>query len=178
VLTPDDPDVLALTRTIQAQIDNPTREDIVRGLRDSWYRPLVVASVSGLSGSAAVSAPPAAAPPGGPSVNIPINFITGSTRVDEETRSNIIVLAQALADSEFHGHRFLFIGHADVRGDSIRNLDLSRQRAEALSQAVIMLEPSLDGRIDVTGKGAADPIDPANHERAWRANRRLQVVLR
>jgi phosphate transport system substrate-binding protein len=111
-------------------------------------------------------------------VSIPINFELGTTMVDSPTRSNISVLAAALADPGYSKQHFIFVGHADVRGIEPNNIVLSKRRAEAISQAVVLLQPSLEGRIEVTGRGSSEPIDPGNDERAYRANRRLQVLLK
>jgi peptidoglycan-associated lipoprotein len=96
---------------------------------------------------------------------------------DEATGSNIGILAHALADKAHPGQEFVFVGHADERGNAQTNLILSRRRAEAIYQAVVAIEPSLKGRIEVTGRGSAEPLDPGHDERAYRANRRLQVLL-
>lgn len=181
-LAPGNPEIAALSQRIQAQVEHPTPQQIVRGLKDSLYQPLRIASVATASAVARIAQNPAAIalPPlgAGPSVNIPINFVTGSTQVDAETRANVVQLAQALADPGLAGKRFLFVGHADVRGDELRNVDLSRQRAEVLAQTVMMMAPSLDGRIETVGRGAYEPIDHGQGERAYRANRRLQVLLK
>ena len=177
-LTPGNIDVEALLKTVRDQIESPTPEQIVRGLRDSLYQPIMLASAAGLVAAAEDrSSRPQVVTPVGPSVNIPINFETGSTRVDEQTRGNVVILARALADPELRDRKFLFVGHADVRGDQLGNVALSTQRAEAIQEAIVLIEPALYGRIEVTGRGAYEPIDPGNNESAWRANRRLQVLL-
>jgi outer membrane protein OmpA-like peptidoglycan-associated protein len=88
------------------------------------------------------------------------------------------MLAHALADSSMQGREFTFIGHSDIRGDDQYNLGLSLERAEAISERVVALEPSLKGRIHVEGHGSREPIDTGTDERALRANRRLQVVIK
>jgi outer membrane protein OmpA-like peptidoglycan-associated protein len=180
LLDPTDTEIKALEKRIQYQVEHPTQEHILRGLRDSLYQPLRLAARS--SGNRPSAMPGRSTGGGGaptvtgPSVNIPINFDTGSTRVDALTRQNVAVLAHALADPSMKGRRFVFIGHADERGDERANLALSKQRAEAIYQGVVLLEPSLEGRVDVIGRGEYEPIDPGQDERAHRTNRRLQVV--
>ena len=177
-LAPGNSEVDALLKVVRGQIESPTPEQIVRGLRDSLYQPIMlVAAVSSAAIAEDRSPQQQVVTPIGPSVNIPINFVTGSTRVDGQTRGNVVILARALADPELRDRRFLFVGHADVRGDEFSNLALSRQRAEAIHEAIILIEPALIGRIETTGRGAYEPIDPGSNEQAWRANRRLQVLL-
>ena len=177
-LAPANTELTALLNEVRPQIDNPTQAQVVRGLSDSLYQPLILTGIAGV-GMETGASEPTAAPPAwtGPSANIPINFITASTRVDEQTRTNVRTLAQALNDPTLRARQFVFVGHADARGDSAYNLELSRQRAEAIRQSVVLLEPELEGRIDIVGRGAYEPIAYENNEQAWRANRRLQVLL-
>jgi len=175
-------EIAALAQRIEKDVQNPTQEQLVRGLRDSLYKPLLVASVAStalatrsIAGNVPVAAKPVSS---GPSINIPINFDTGSTVPDAQTRPNVVKLARALADPSLGDRRFLFIGHADARGDANFNVGLSKQRAEALYQDVILVEPSLRGRIEVGGRGASEPIDLGTGDSAYRANRRLQVLLK
>lgn len=176
-LDPDNADISALSEKIEQRINNPTKEQIVRGLWDSMYKPLRVASARPQHAAAGAS-PAEPVRNNAPSVNIPINFEVGTTMVDERTRANIAVLASALSDPANAQQHFIFVGHADVRGIESNNLALSRRRAEAISQAVVLLQPSLQGRIETEGRGSAEPIDQGHDENAYRANRRLQVLLK
>ena len=176
-LDPDNSDIATLAGKIEQRINNPTKEQIVRGLWDSMYKPLRVATVK--STHTGTDPLPATFPTSNAaSVSIPINFELGTTMVDDRTRANIAVLAEALADPAYAQQHFTFVGHADVRGVEPNNVVLSKRRAEALSQAVILLQPSLHDRIDVIGRGSSEPIDPGHDEEAYRANRRLQVLLK
>ena len=180
-LDPNDADIAALAGKIEQRINNPTKEQIVRGLWDSMYKPLRVASskpVHSTAQSAPASAPVSVPTSNVASVSIPINFQLGTTLVDDRTRANIAVLAEALADPAYAQQHFTFVGHADVRGVEPNNIVLSKRRAEAMAQAVVLLQPSLQGRIDVIGRGSSEPIDPGHDEDAYRANRRLQVLLK
>jgi outer membrane protein OmpA-like peptidoglycan-associated protein len=171
-----DADIDALATRLEAQIRNPKTDQIVRGLRDSLYQPLKVAAVS--TGAAKTQRPAASRVSNNkPSVNIQINFVEDSIEVDAQTRPNVAILARALADPSLSGGRFMFVGHADVRGTDEHNLELSKRRSQALSQAIVAIEPALAGRIDADGRGEAEPLDSTLSENAHRANRRLQVLL-
>lgn len=172
-----DADIDALANRLDEQIRNPKADQLVRGLRDSLYQPLKVAALSSGSGPGKTQQRPVSVTASKPSVNIQINFIEDSTEVDAQTRPNVAILARALADPSLAGGRFMFVGHADVRGTDEHNLELSKRRSQALSQAIVALEPGLAGRIDTTGRGEAEPLDPSPTESAYRANRRLQVLL-
>jgi outer membrane protein OmpA-like peptidoglycan-associated protein len=176
-LDPDNSDIAALAGKIEQRINNPTKAQIVRGLWDSMYKPLRVATIKSTHPGADPT--PTTLPIAHvASVSIPINFEFGTTMVDAPTRANIAVLAEALADPTYAQQHFTFVGHADVRGVEPNNVVLSKRRAEAMAQAVVLLQPSLQGRIDVIGRGSSEPIDPGLDENAYRANRRLQVLLK
>jgi outer membrane protein OmpA-like peptidoglycan-associated protein len=179
-LDPNDTEISALSTQIEQRVKNPTKDQIVRGLWNSLYKPMRVASISaGVSAKTTAAEPiPAPVRNDGPSVNIPINFETGTTMVDAQTRANIAILAGGLSDPAYSTQHFTFVGHADIRGSEPSNIVLSKRRAEAICQAVVALQPSLEGRIEVVGRGSSEPIDTGNNERAYRANRRLQVLLR
>lgn len=168
-LDPAAADIAALAAQVEARVRAPTQPQLVRGLRDSIYQPLRVAAVK--------ANPPAPRTSAGPAINIPINFLVGSTLLDEQTAPNVRVLAQALSDDSLKGRRFVLIGHADVRGDERANMVLSMRRAEAIAQALMLAHADLTGRIRATGRGELEPIDLGVNENAHRANRRLQVVL-
>jgi outer membrane protein OmpA-like peptidoglycan-associated protein len=174
-------DIAALSSTVEAEVQHPTQEHILRALHYSLYEPLTPARLAAKStpagGGARIPEPvaPAAA---GPSVNIPINFNTGSTVVDPQTQPNVELLAHSLADPSLAGRQFIFVGHSDARGNDQFNVNLSQQRAQAISQLVTSLEPGLKGHIAVEGHGAREPIDSGKDENALRANRRLQVLIK
>lgn len=176
-LDPANADVTTLAGTVEAQVQHPTQEHIVRALHYSLYQPIRAMS-KGEGGGGGSGQPEHVATASGPSVNIPINFNTASTEVDAQTRPNIDLLAHALADPALAGRQFTFVGHSDSRGGDQYNVELSLQRAQAISQLVTGVEPSLKGRIGAEGHGAREPIDRGTDPAALRANRRLQVLVR
>jgi outer membrane protein OmpA-like peptidoglycan-associated protein len=157
-----------LAAEIDVQIRNPKTEEITRALRYSIFKPLKAAGRSGSQGSSG----------GGAQVNLPINFETNSTSVDEETRANVSKLADALADPGLVGRKIVFIGHSDQRGDEGYNESLSRARAQAISESVVALKPQLAGMIVIEGRGAREPVNSGSDEASLRANRRLQVITK
>jgi len=170
-LDPENQGIAAFATQIEDRLAHPTSAQLERGLWNTLYKPLT------MDKSAAPSAPSPSSITKGPSVSIPINFETNTTTVDAQTRANVATLASVLSEPSHAKQRFLFIGHADVRGSEEHNIVLSKQRAEVISQAVIRIETTLQGRIEVDGRGSSEPLDSGHDERAYRANRRLQVVL-
>lgn len=174
-------EIAGLAAAIQVQIENPTREQLVRGLAASLYKPIHMVTATGqLAGAGASLAVPDASTVSGDSasIRIPINFEFNSTTLDPSTSRNIELLANTLSDDEFQGRNFEFVGHADVRGEAQYNMELSRRRAYAIYEVVMEIDANLEGRISVTGMGESDPIEPGDSEDAHRANRRLQVLVK
>jgi len=174
-LDPGSNEIAALYAQIEGDYNNPTKQQIKRGLWDSMYKELPDRSIPRDVPAAAAPVNARIASPDA-SVSIPINFETGTAIVDGQTRSNVEKLAAVLADADHPAQHFMFVGHADVRGSEANNLILSKRRAEALRESVILMQPTLQSRIEVRGRGSAEPIDPGHNERAYRLNRRLQVL--
>ncbi len=171
-LSPDDARIVELLARLEEEVGKPNAATIRAGLKSQLFVPLTFTNQQ--PGS---SAEPAPRPSYGPSINIRMTFTSGSVELDAETRPNVAVLAEALADPTYAQDKFVFIGHADVRGDADMNFRLSIERAEAIKTIVTTLQPSLAGRIRADGRGEFEPLDPAADERAFRANRRLQILI-
>lgn len=67
----------------------------------------------------------------------------------------------------------LVTGHADRTGDAALNLSLSARRAESVKAALISRGVPAE-RIRTEGKGATEPVDPADTEEAYARNRRTE----
>jgi outer membrane protein OmpA-like peptidoglycan-associated protein len=166
-LDPGRADIVKLSLVVEKQVRVPKRAQLMRSFGLSVYKPLRSASAGGsetISGTDHRQ------------VNIPIHFEFNSVELSEETRGNVAVLADTLNDPSLGKVKFVFIGHSDARGDERYNTDLSRRRADAMRSAVLQLQPSLAGRIEVEGRGSSEPIDNGTNLQAMRANRRLQVI--
>ena len=172
-----------LVRDIDQRIHSVAAVDIKRGLEDSLFAPLPLMNkvnektIAAQSGAGSTGAVAKSASNQAKSINIPINFEFGSTKVDATTRDNIRVLADTLAGPDYSENNFILIGHADTRGDASTNMMLSLERANAIYASILELHPALKGRISTRGKGETEPLSLGNTEFDHRANRRLQVVL-
>jgi outer membrane protein OmpA-like peptidoglycan-associated protein len=166
-LDPGRKDIATLAAAIEQQVRAPKKTQLERSFGLSVYRPLKATAMGGdpITGA------------GHRQVNIPINFEFDSVALNDKTRGNVTLLADAMAATPV-GEKFVFIGHTDSRGDERYNLNLSRRRADTMRGEVVKLEPSLAGRIDVDGRGASEPIDSGTDLRAMQANRRLQVIVK
>jgi outer membrane protein OmpA-like peptidoglycan-associated protein len=167
--------ILALDKQLDEQIRNPTTDQLRTGLKGNLYRPLRLASAKNTARATPLASSDRASLPAAGTINVPIHFVTGTAAVDDETRPNIRTLAHALAGSELAGTTFLLVGHADERGDEQQNMALSWKRAAAIRDILLIIEPSLAGRMELNGRGEYEPLDPAHNQSAYRTNRRIQV---
>ncbi len=179
-LDPDDPWISQWYERIRDRASDLRADDVVRGLGDIAFKPLQlkVDPTQPAAGGAGSSAAVAPAPAADRRVEIPLYFASNSTALDDATRTNVRVLADTLARDEFAAQRFVFIGHADTRGEAIVNQRLSLERAPSVASQVALLQPQLEGRIKVEGRGEAFPVAFGNTEADHRENRRLEVVAR
>lgn len=68
------------------------------------------------------------------------------------------------------------VGHTDSDGDSAKNLDLSKRRANSVKNYLIK-NFGIDGsRLETDGKGSTQPIDKANTKEAKANNRRVEFI--
>lgn len=108
-------------------------------------------------------------------------FEPGSTRLDGQSRSNVMQLAQAIRDGRFGGRELMFVGFSDGRGPAVANRDLSAARAEAVMRDV---QRALGGavpanvRIETEAFGEALPM--ACDDTIWgqQTNRRVELWVR
>lgn len=185
-LAPEDAEIVAFAAELRDY--QPNREELVRGLRQSMLAPLAPASLptdieagdpllasNGGSGTAKAVTPSDA----GRSISQNIVFRFGSTDVEDVSIMELRELAAALASDELSTEKFVVIGHADARGDAMTNMRLSEERARAVERQLVLLEPTLAGRIEAEGLGEQRPVYMnAASEEQHRANRRLEVRVR
>lgn len=105
-------------------------------------------------------------------------FEPGSTRLDGQSRSNVMQLAQSIRDGRFVGSRLMFVGFSDGRGPALANRDLSSARAEAVRRAV---EAALGGDIPwgvtLTTEAFGEALPMACDDSVWgqQTNRRVEL---
>jgi len=122
------------------------------------------------------AAGPAADSGGRVSIDVPMRFYSNSTELTAETAQNVENLAKVLGEQPA-STQVILTGHADVRGDEQYNLELSRSRAEAIRERLLLASPALEGRITALGDGESRPIDDGDSERSHANNRRIEVTL-
>jgi outer membrane protein OmpA-like peptidoglycan-associated protein len=82
-------------------------------------------------------------------------------------------MAQELG--EHPGRRLLLRGHSDPLGFADQNLDLSRRRADAVKDYLVLRGAPAD-RIAVEGLGPSEPADPLRTPAARARDRRVEIL--
>ncbi|QGY00096.1 cell envelope biogenesis protein OmpA [Roseovarius faecimaris] len=108
-------------------------------------------------------------------------FETGSTRLDAQSRSNVLQLARAMELGHYDARRLVFVGFSDGQGPAEGNLEIARKRAEAVRAAVTRAAETANlARISIEtiAFGEAMPMACDTSEWGRRVNRRVEVWVR
>jgi outer membrane protein OmpA-like peptidoglycan-associated protein len=182
--------------TAQPVSDAPDVRQMIEALRPNATRNLLVrptaAPASEAQAAPAAPATPVAAapapvappkPPAGsapappdaaPALSLALPFQPGRAQLSPDSGPVLGTLVAALLSPELRDTRFVIEGHTDASGSAAQNLHLSQQRAEEVRQylTVFGIAPS---RLRAVGKGASEPLNPANPRAA--ENRRVRIVV-
>lgn len=116
----------------------------------------------------------------GPRVRLSTSFRfeVGSTRLDAQSRSNLLSLAQAIRDGRYDTQVLLLAGFSDGRGATSANRDLSSGRAQAV---LLDLQSLLGGvfpdgvSVETQAFGEALPMGCDDTEWGRQMNRRVEL---
>ncbi len=176
-LDPKNVSITALAERIAENLTVITEEQIVRGFGRLALKPLQLKEdIGGPDGRTGGKTGGAGTRETLPSVNIPLNFEFGTTRLTAESAQNVQVLADTLA-KHYANRNILFVGHADVRGTTDYNMSLSIGRAQAVQTQVMERSPFLREKISIVGKGESTPLSGGDTETDHSVNRRLEIVI-
>lgn len=103
-----------------------------------------------------------------------ISFDVNKATVKAESYPTIKEIATVLTENP--NVRIKVIGHTDSDGAAATNLTLSKQRAEAVKQALVTEFGIAASRIEVDGLGSSKPIDTETTATAKAKNRRVEFV--
>jgi OmpA-OmpF porin, OOP family len=113
---------------------------------------------------------------GGPSVNLTVDFATGSARLTPQAMATLDQLGKALKSSELASYHFRIEGHTDTVGAPGYNKTLSEQRAEAVVNYLSSKFGVQPARLEAVGMGEDGLLVPTPPQTAEPRNRRVQVV--
>jgi OmpA-OmpF porin, OOP family len=87
------------------------------------------------------------------SASLLITFDTNSAVLTSQARSTLDTMARALKNDRLSEFQFLIEGHADPRGSPQHNLQLSKERADAVSDYLVTVHGISRERLRTEGKG-------------------------
>ena len=121
-----------------------------------------------------MTAPPPAMPP--PSINLTVNFSTGSSELTPQAVRTLDELGRALASADLSTFRFRVEGHTDTVGSATANQSLSERRAAAVVRFLISKFRISPSRLEFVGMGETAPLVPTGDQVPEPQNRRVQVI--
>jgi OmpA-OmpF porin, OOP family len=92
--------------------------------------------------------------------SIAITFATGSADITPESQAALDVIARALGSDRLNNFSFAVEGHADPRGESDYNQQLSQARAESVVTYLVQKHSLPKDRLHPVGKGESEPARP------------------
>ncbi len=121
---------------------------------------------------------PAAPPPstGAPSVNLTVNFATGSTELTPDAIRTLNELGRALSSADLAAYKFRIEGHTDTVGSKEYNRALSERRATVVVEYISKkfgVDPS---RLQAVGMGVEGLLIQTPDQTPEPRNRRVLVV--
>ncbi|GAA4221081.1 phosphate transport system substrate-binding protein [Sagittula marina] len=108
-------------------------------------------------------------------------FETGSSRLDAQSRSNVLQLARALEIGTYDGRKVLFVGFSDAVGPAEANLSIAHKRAEAVRIAVeLAAETANFESVTLSSDAFGEAMPMACDDTSWgrEVNRRVEVWVR
>ncbi len=114
-------------------------------------------------------------------LSLTFRFEGGARTLDAASRDNLADLVRLIEVGSFTGEELVFVGFSDGSGSAAANVDLSRQRADVLLEAVAAAVPDLgDLRVSlaVEAFGEVLPIACDESPIGRQLNRRVELWLR
>jgi phosphate transport system substrate-binding protein len=111
-------------------------------------------------------------------LSLSFRFEAGSARLDAQSRSNVMQLANALESGAYDGRELLFAGFSDGAGPAAGNRSIAERRAEAVLAAVQQAADTADlSRVTLSARAFGEAMPMACDDTAWgrQVNRRVEV---
>ena len=111
-----------------------------------------------------------------PSVDLTVNFVSGSPELTPSARHTLDTLGRALISPPLASFRFRIEGHTDTVGNEADNQSLSEQRAQHVAAYLEEHYNISQSRFDTVGRGQTDLAVATPPQTAEARNRRVKVV--
>jgi phosphate transport system substrate-binding protein len=114
-------------------------------------------------------------------LSVTFRFDDGSSGMTAQSRSNVSLLARTLETGIIGTGELVFAGFSDAEGRADANQSLSRKRAAAVREAVVLAAATADPRrvkLRIDGFGEAMPMACDDTEWGRQVNRRVEVWAR
>lgn len=111
------------------------------------------------------------------SINLAVQFDSDSSEIKPESFPLLNELGKALISDRLKDKRILIGGHTDSDASPEYNLELSKERAEAVKKYITANYPISPSRIGTTGFGETNPLVPNSTKYNKLLNRRVQVSI-
>lgn len=104
-------------------------------------------------------------------------FEVGSTRLDAQSRSNLMALGQAIRDGRFDGQSLMLVGFSDGRGAPAPNRELSSARAEAVKRALVAALGDWPDAVTLETEAFGEALPMGCDDTEWgrQMNRRVEL---
>jgi len=109
-----------------------------------------------------------------PRLDLPIEFATGSAKLDPKARATLDEMGAALNSPQLARQRVLVGGHTDDVGTEAYNQGLSEARAAAVRDYLVEVGGVSAQRLDTRGYGESRPKESGTDPEARQANRRVE----
>jgi len=114
-------------------------------------------------------------------LTITFRFEAGSSKLDAQSRSNVVHLARLLEAGMYDGRDMLFVGFSDGKGDAKINQRIANRRASAVHSAVTKAASTLKPdqlSLQIKAFGEAMPMACDDTEWGRQVNRRVEVWVK
>jgi outer membrane protein OmpA-like peptidoglycan-associated protein len=111
-----------------------------------------------------------------PSLDLSIEFETGSSALTPAAIQELEMLGGALTSSDLAADKFRIEGHTDTVGTAAANKILSQQRADAVASYLETKFGIAANRLQAVGVGEADLLVPTPDQTPELRNRRVHIV--
>jgi phosphate transport system substrate-binding protein len=104
-------------------------------------------------------------------------FEVGSTRLDAQSRSNLMALGQAIRDGRFDDQSLMLVGFSDGRGAPAPNRELSSARAEAVKRALVAALGTWPEAVTLETEAFGEALPMGCDDTEWgrQMNRRVEL---